>query len=141
MMERIPAILLVDDDETANFLHQRLLLRLNVSDQVLVATNGEQALQILAQPNPHFGPINPVLVLLDLNMPVMDGFEFLEAFQLLPAVQQQRAVVVVLTSSLHARDLGRTHQLPIAGFLNKPLDKAKVDTLLQIHFQRQVATE
>ena len=133
-MRRIATILLVDDDETTNFLHQRLLLRLNVSDQVLVASNGAQALGIITQPNVQFSPTNPVLVLLDLNMPVMNGFEFLEAFSALPPAQQQRAVVVVLTSSLNTQDLDRSNNLPVAGILTKPLDKEKVDSLLQMHF-------
>ena len=83
-MRRISTILLVDDDETTNFLHERLLDRLDVFEQVLVARNGAQALEILTQPNARFSSINPVLVLLDLNMPVMNGFEFLKAFQALP---------------------------------------------------------
>ena len=140
-MRRIPTILLVDDDETTNFLHHRLLFRLNVSDQVLVATNGKQALEILTQPTTQFSSTNPVLVLLDLNMPVMSGFGFLEAFQALPPAQQQGAIVVVLTSSLNTQDIDRANTLPVAGFLTKPLDKEKIDTLLHRHFGSPVAAE
>jgi CheY-like chemotaxis protein len=140
-MRLIPAILLVDDDETTNFLHQRLLNRLNVADQVLLATNGQKALEILAQPDSKFGPANPVLVLLDLNMPVMNGFEFLVAFHALPLTQQQGVVVVVLTSSLSPQDLDRVNTLPVAGFLNKPLNQEKVDTLLHMHFGPREAAE
>ncbi|MBF9239649.1 response regulator [Hymenobacter sp. BT683] len=140
-MRRIRTILLVDDDETTNFLHQRLLFRLNVSDRVLVARNGAQALKILTQPNARFNPTNPVLVLLDLNMPVVDGFEFLKAFQALPSVQQRSAVVVVLTSSLNTQDMDRSNNLPVAGFLTKPLDKVKIDSLLHLHFGSPVAAE
>lgn len=131
---------MVDDDETTNFLHQRLLGRLNAADQVLVATNGQKALEILAHPDSRFGPANPVLVLLDINMPVMNGFEFLVAFQALPLAQQQGAVVVILTSSLSPQDLGRASTLPIAGFLDKPLDQEKINTLLNLHFGPLVAT-
>ncbi len=140
-MRKIPTILLVDDDETTNFLNQRLLDRLNACDQVFVAGNGEQALEILARSTGPFSSTNPVLVLLDLNMPVMDGFEFLEAFQALPAVQQEGVVVVVLTSSLSSQDLNRVDNLPIAGFLSKPLNQEKVDALLDIHFGPLVAAE
>ncbi|MBF9239739.1 response regulator [Hymenobacter sp. BT683] len=140
-MKKIPAILLVDDDDITNFLNKQVLNHLGVADQVLVATNGEQALNILARPDSSFSPAHPVLVLLDLNMPVMDGFEFLEAFQALPPAQQQRAVVVVLTTSLNSHDLDRTTNLPIAGFLNKPLNEEKVATLLRIHFGPLVTAE
>ncbi|WP_426061489.1 response regulator [Hymenobacter sp. B1770] len=138
-MRRIPTILLVDDDDTTNFLHQRLLTRLDAADQVLVATNGRKALEILSQPGNTFGTANPVLVLLDLNMPVMNGFQFLEAFQTLPLAQQEGAVVVVLTSSLSPQDLGRANALPIAGFLDKPLNQEKINTLLHRHFGPLVA--
>lgn len=140
-MRRISTILLVDDDETTNFLHQRLLDRLDVCEQVLVAGNGEQALEILARSPGPFSSANPILVLLDLNMPVMDGFEFLEAFQALPAAQQEGVVVVVLTSSLSPQDLERVNTLPIAGFLSKPLNQEKVNTLLHLHFGSPVAAE
>ena len=138
-MRQIPTVLLVDDDETTNFLHQRLLDRLHVADEVLVATNGRQALEMLAQHSSQFSPATPSLVLLDLNMPVMNGFGFLEAFQALPLAQQQGAVVVVLTSSLNTEDLNRAHALPVASFLSKPLNKEKVDTLLHLHFGPPVA--
>ena len=140
-MRRIPTILLVDDDETTNFLHERLLDRLRIADQVLLATNGRQALDLLASPDSLFGSTNPILVLLDLNMPVMDGFEFLEAFQALPSAQQRGIVVVVLTSSLNAQDLRRTNCLRVAGFLNKPLNHAKVDSLLHIYFGPSATAE
>ena len=140
-MRRIPTILLVDDDETTNFLHERLLDRLRIADQVLLATNGRQALDLLASPDSLFGSANPILVLLDLNMPVMDGFEFLEAFQALPSAQQRSIVVVVLTSSLNVQDLRRTNCLRVAGFLNKPLNQTKIDSLLHIYFGLSATAE
>ena len=140
-MRKIPTVLLVDDDETTNFLHQRLLNRLDVCDQVLVAGNGEQALEILVRFTDPFSSTSPILVLLDLNMPVMDGFEFLEVFQALPPVQQEGVVVVVLTSSLSPQDLDRVNDLPVAGFFAKPLNQEKVDALLDIHFGLLVAVD
>jgi CheY-like chemotaxis protein len=138
-MRKISTILLVDDDETTNFLHERLLERFDISEQVLVARNGSQALEILTQLNARVRSINPVLVLLDLNMPVMNGFEFLEAFQALPPAQQRCAIIVVLTSSLNAQDLARTANLPVAGTLTKPLNQAKIDTLRLLHLEATVA--
>jgi AmiR/NasT family two-component response regulator len=57
----------------------------------------------------------------------------------LPLAQQQAIVIVMLTTSLHPVDVARIEQLPIAGFLNKPLTKEKVDALLQEHFAQPVA--
>lgn len=86
-MSTLPHSLLVDDDVTANFLNQRLLTKLAMVEQVLVARNGAEALAKLM----HLWETIPdqyVLVLLDVNMPVMDGLEFLAAYQQLPLDQQ-----------------------------------------------------
>ncbi|ALW84152.1 hypothetical protein AUC43_02975 [Hymenobacter sedentarius] len=133
-MKKLSTILLVDDDETSNFLSERLLTSMGVADQVLSAANGEEALEVLARHGTVFSPTNPALVLLDLNMPVMDGIEFLDAYHALPLVQQQSAVIVVLSSSVHPYDLGRVQTTPIADVVSKPLTKEKVRTLLQQNF-------
>ena len=67
-------------------------------------------------------------------MPVMNGLAFLEAYFTLPAERRQHTVVAMLTTSLNPLDQVRVQQLPITGFLNKPLTKEKVTALLQEHF-------
>jgi CheY-like chemotaxis protein len=133
-MDKLPHILLVDDDDTTNFLNENLLTKLQVSDQVQVATSGEQALALLTQPPPYV----PTLLLLDVAMPGMGGIAFLEAYLRLPQAQQDATVIIVLTTSMDARDLVRINELPIAGLATKPLTREKVDTLLRLHFQRQL---
>jgi CheY-like chemotaxis protein len=123
-MAALTSVLLVDDDPTTNYLNKLLLTRMGAAEQVLVAENGEQALRTR-------------LILLDMNMPVLNGLAFLEAYVQLPLAQQQAIVIVMLTTSLHPVDLARAKELPIAGFLNKPLTKEKVYALLQEHFASQ----
>jgi CheY-like chemotaxis protein len=74
-------------------------------------------------------------VLLDVHMPVMDGIEFLEAYIQPPSPPP---VVIVLTTSVHARDQARMSKLPVADWVSKPLTRAKVNTILQQHFKRQL---
>lgn len=133
-MEKLPHILLVDDDTTVNFLNELLLKSLDVTDHVHVAHNGQEAMALLMQPP----PFEPTLLLLDVGMPVMDGMEFLEAYQKLPQAQQQATVIVMLTTSMDSRDLARIQDLPIAGLVSKPLNREKINTLLQLHFHRQL---
>ncbi|OUJ69176.1 response regulator [Hymenobacter crusticola] len=134
-MPPLTTVLLVDDDATTNFLNKLLLTRLEVAEQVLVAENGEQALRTIVQAclDPS-AMACPQLILLDMNMPVMNGLAFLEAYVQLPLAQRQAIVIVMLTTSLHERDLAQAQQLPIAGFLNKPLTKEKVAALLEQYF-------
>jgi len=134
----LPSVLLVDDDPTTNFLNKLLLTRMGVTQQVLVAENGEQALRTLTQvcqASEH--STCPRLILLDMNMPVLNGLGFLEAYAQLLLAHQQPIVIVMLTTSLHPADLARAEQLPIAGFLNKPLTQEKVTALWQQHFAQQ----
>lgn len=138
-MAKLRSVLLVDDDRTTNFLNQLLLTKMGVTEQVLVAENGEQALRVISQ---HCqvppSPTCPQLVLLDMNMPVLNGLAFLELFTQLPENQRQATSIVMLTSSLHPLDQLRAQQLPITDFLTKPLTKEKVATLLTEYFPNQV---
>lgn len=133
-MSQLKSVLLVDDDSTTNYLNKLLLTRLGVAEQLLVAENGREALATLAEVCGVPTPSCPALILLDLNMPVMSGIEFLEAYQQLPWPQGQPIVIVLLTTSVNPQDLARVQQLPIAGTLTKPLTEAKVRDLLQTHF-------
>ena len=136
-MQKLSSVLLVDDDPTTNFLHEQLLLSLGVTDHCLVAENGVDALALLAQSTaPDEGC--PALVLLDVHMPVMDGIEFLEAYIQPPSPPP---VVIVLTTSVHARDQARMSKLPVVDWVSKPLTREKVDAILQQHFQRQLPPE
>jgi CheY-like chemotaxis protein len=130
----LDSVLLVDDDPTTNFLNKLLLTSLQVSERILVAENGQQALQTLTQYCTPATLTCPQLILLDMNMPVLNGLAFLEVFAQLPLAQQRPIIIVLLTSSLHPRDMLRIQKLPIAGFLDKPLTKGKVTALLAEHF-------
>jgi CheY-like chemotaxis protein len=136
-MPLLRSVLLVDDDDTTNYLNRLLLTRLGVAEQILVAENGEEALRTLDRTCRGADTAAcPQLILLDMNMPVLNGLAFLEGYAQLPPSYQQGIVVVMLTTSLHPRDLARAQELPIADFLTKPLTKEKLDALLHEHFAR-----
>lgn len=138
-MQKLPSVLLVDDDETTNFLNAHLLKRLGVTDQVLIAHNGQEALSLLARACTPPATSCPPLVLLDINMPVMGGIDFLEAYQPAPPAAPIR--VIILTTSVHPHDLRRLQSLPHTALLHKPLTRDKISALLQEHFQRQLPAE
>ena len=134
-MEKLSSVLLVDDDSTNNFLNELLFQQLDVTDRLYTAEDGTKALDILENTA---GPDEPALILLDVNMPGMGGIEFLEAYRRLPQVQRRATVIIMLTTTMDARDLSRLEELNIAGLVSKPLTKEKIDSILQLHFQRQL---
>ncbi len=134
-MSKLSSVLLVDDDTTNNFLNELLLKRLEVTDHLLVAENGAQAIDLLTERIAAATEL-PALIFLDVNMPVMNGIQFLEAYQQLPPAQQRASIIVMLTTTMDGRDLARIQELPIAGLVSKPLTEEKVNTILQLHFQR-----
>ena len=135
-MIKLSSVLLVDDDPLTNDLNERLLKQLGVADRYFAATDGLDALAALEGLAAEANPTSPVLVLLDVKMPGMDGMAFVDAYQHLPIERQQAVVIVMHTASMSSVDLGRIESLPIAGLVSKPLTKEKLDTILKLHFQR-----
>ena len=135
-MNKLTTTLLVDDDETTNFVNQMLLEDMGVTEDVLVANNGQEALELVRQRCQE--GLCPELILLDINMPVMNGFEFLEEYEQLSFPNKQSVVVVMLTTSLNPQDMNRLRDLPNEGFLNKPLNEKMVKELLREHFDKDL---
>ncbi|OWP64017.1 response regulator [Hymenobacter amundsenii] len=134
-MEKLSSVLLVDDDSTNNFLNELLFKQLEVTDLLLTAEDGAQALDLISS----MPDLNePTLLLLDVKMPGMGGIAFLEAFRQLPLAQSRATVIIMLTTTMDARDLSRLEELNIAGLVSKPLTKEKIDQILQLHFQRNL---
>ena len=136
-MKRLSGILLIDDNETSNFLNERLLKRMDLTDHIQVVTNGKQALDYLEkvsrEPGQH---VKPELILLDINMPVLDGFEFLDLFQQLDARVREGVRIAMLSTSNHPQDTGKAGEYN-AFYLTKPLTIEKMEALLAQLFPDQ----
>lgn len=124
-----PGILLVDDDEVSNFLTAEIISKSHISAWTHAVRNGEQALRYLRE-NLENGKQAADLIFLDLNMPVMDGFQFLEAFQKMPDRIRLRMKVIILTSSSSQSDMMRANEYPIVAYINKPLTPEKLKPIL-----------
>ena len=108
--------MLVEDDEVDAMTVRRALKELHVGNPLVQAENGEEALAYLRQP----GQVMPCIILLDLNMPVMGGIEFLQVAKQDAALK--RIPVVVLTTSEEQQDKVASFDLGVAGYIRKPVD-------------------
>jgi CheY-like chemotaxis protein len=109
-------ILLVDDDDVDVMTVKRAFAKGNIANQVFVASDGIEALEMLRN---QAIPASRRLVLLDLNMPRMNGIELLREIRRDPGLQS--LTVVVLTTSNEDRDRVEAYQLNVAGYLVKPV--------------------
>jgi CheY-like chemotaxis protein len=116
MADRVLNILLVEDDEVDVMNVRRAFERNNVSNPLYVAGNGLEALEMLRDGTV---PRERRLILLDLNMPKMNGIEFLQALRADPELSS--APVVVLTTSNDDQDKIDAYNLNVAGYLLKPV--------------------
>ncbi len=112
-------VLLVDDDKINNYINLRLIRRIGLSEEIIVTNNGQEAITYLKTCDKNE---LPTLILLDINMPVMDGFEFLEEYEKMKFESVERPMIVVLTTSTNTNDIKKVESSPIAaGYINKPL--------------------
>ena len=113
-------VLLVDDDQVFNLLNKKTLQTLDIIGEIHTARNGSEALELI---NEYYlkSRALPEIILLDLNMPIMDGFGFIEAFYRLQLPKLERTLIIIVTSSDNPRDLRRAKELGIQSYLNKPL--------------------
>lgn len=131
MKKLFSQILLVDDDTITNYINDNLLEDMQVADQIYAMPDGAQALAFI---NKHWlakGDLpakeQPKLLLLDINMMQMDGFELLERLAGLPPIHN--LCIVILTFSHHPRDFDKAERYQVDAFLEKPLTREKLESI------------
>lgn len=128
-MKRYNNVLLIDDDQVSCFINNKMLKAFGIADRVHTVHNGQEALHFIKE-NCHNRNAYPELILLDLHMPVMNGFEFIEDMMKLPLDGQPVPQVVILTSSSNPVDREKADNLPVKGYINKPLRYEELSELL-----------
>ena len=116
MTDSTKLILLVEDDPDHELLTIRALKKSNIANDVRVARDGEEAINLLCGSD----PIRPQVVLLDLKLPKIDGLEVLRRIR--ECTSTQLLPVVVLTSSDEERDVVRSYQLGVNSYIRKPVN-------------------
>lgn len=126
------SILLVDDDQIINLVHRKFLEKSGKFGPITITNSATKALDVLQAMHETGEPL-PRLMLLDIMMPVLNGFQFLEKFSELPATITSEVRIVMLTSSLDPRDKEKSVSSPyVVGFIDKPLDRWKMEQLIEL---------
>lgn len=130
-MNKLETILLIDDDFTTNYLHKKIISKSEIDSLIEVANNGKEGIEKLLSLNEKITNENAlVLIFLDLNMPIMDGWDFLGIFNEIKPKLNYKTNLFVVSSSINPDDETRAKQnSQVLDYFSKPLT---VDKLVRL---------
>ena len=118
----IQKVLCIDDDPISVMLCRKVISRSEFAQTTDAANNGENALKYLQKIAETAGDIYPDIILLDLNMPIMNGWEFLENYERDYADTNSKSKIVILSSTIDPEDLKKSEQYSsVISFISKPI--------------------
>ncbi len=131
MNKKVHTILLVDDDLAINYFHKRLLSKSELSDAIITLYNGEVAIQKLIEQNDLLTEEDVLIIFLDINMPIMDGWQFLEEYKRIKSSLKFKCKIFVLSSSINPDDIKKAESnVFVSKYLAKPLSMDNVDCII-----------
>lgn len=125
-MEGTKSILLIDDDNISNYIVSVLLNSMENKLPFFVANNATEAMKYVNQLN----NTSRVLILLDIHMPVLDGFEILESLKKMEEIDDSLLDIVIISSSIAQKDLDKARKIGISKFLLKPIVKEDLQVII-----------
>jgi len=130
-MTKLKRFLLVDDSKSTNFFNKTIILKTDCVEEVLIATNGSNALKYLESDT------IPEIIFLDLNMPVMNGWEFLEEHNQLTAAYKNSKIIIMIGAKLRAEEEKKLKSFPqVTEFREKMLTKEIVLEIVSTYFNK-----
>ncbi|PIQ21842.1 MAG: response regulator [Cytophagales bacterium CG18_big_fil_WC_8_21_14_2_50_42_9] len=130
-MAPFQTVVLIDDDSISNFITEKLILREAFAQEVQCFTSAEKALAFFKRIIPE-NNIFPDMIFLDLNMPGMDGWEFIKAYKTLPAAYTAHCRLFMLSSAVDAKDIIQAKSLDeVEDFISKPLTAEDIAVILE----------
>lgn len=127
-MNQVDHVLLVDDDVPTNFIHEMLLKKTNRFKQIDSVLSASEALDYVQSNRPN-------LIFLDINMPALSGWDFIDQFRNLSIEQKEKIVIIMLSTSMDPADRKRAEFCTeIQEFVSKPISVEKIEDILTCHF-------
>ncbi len=125
--------MLVDDDEDDNYFHEKEIIENDLAKTVVVKDSVRKALEYLKDKN---DPSSD-LIFLDINMPGMSGWDFLDEYKKLDKELQNKTIIIMLSTSSNPKDVQKAMDSTfVSDYINKPLKKEMVEAILEKHFKK-----
>lgn len=137
-MSKIQKVLIIDDDEINNFVCSKVIKKNKFAEEVKTLLSGREGLTYMNEILEKADGILPDLILLDINMPLMNGWDFLEEYQKLQPNFDKNPVLLMLSSSVYEEDIEKANQHPdVKDYITKPLNDKVLEEIYQKYFVHQ----
>lgn len=134
-MTKLNSICIIDDDEIYTFLLKKTLKKINVCNDIKTYINGSDGIQNIKSLIENNQPL-PDLILLDINMPILDGWEFLDEFVKIKDKYTNKVSIYVVSSSISVADINKAKQhKEVTDFLTKPIEADTIQRICNQHIQ------
>ncbi|MGB3142996.1 MAG: response regulator [Maribacter sp.] len=129
-MKKVNTCCIIDDDPIFIYGTKRIMKEVDFAENILVYNNGEEAIEGISQISEAEEKL-PEVIFLDLNMPIMNGWEFLEEFEKLPNPNLKKTIIYIISSSVDPRDLERVKNYrQVNNYILKPITPNDLETII-----------